>query len=119
MSESTAPTTVHNLKNSGVPYDAKGVMVNDDFSTAGIGRALCTCGWLSESLKSGGARREAHKKHKENPEMTARTATPEEDLIGDSAPADDAATETPAADPNENTVTLNYNGVKDFFNVLV
>lgn len=63
----------HALRFNGAPFTSTGDQVNPDASiTSGRGRARCACGWLSEELPSGAARRAAFKEHK-----AAETAAPE------------------------------------------
>jgi hypothetical protein len=57
-------TTNHNLKHNGAAYNDAAELIYGPTVTAGAGRALCTCGILSEELPSGGARRAWHKAHK-------------------------------------------------------
>ena len=58
-------TTTHALKHNGAPYnDAAALVHADPKVTSGEGRALCTCGILSEQLATGAARRAWHKEHK-------------------------------------------------------
>lgn len=55
----------HNLKHNGAAYNDQAALINPDPKvTSGAGRALCTCGILSEELPTGGARRAWHKAHK-------------------------------------------------------
>lgn len=88
----------HNLKNNGAPYTDAATLVNQDpKATAGEGRALCTCGQLSDVLSSGRARREWHKAHKLealDAEVTAEKAETEaimgQDVLADT-PEDEVA----------------------------
>jgi len=55
----------HSLKHNGAAYNDAAALINPDTKvTAGEGRALCTCGLLSEQLSSGSARRAWHKQHR-------------------------------------------------------
>lgn len=55
----------HALRFNGAPFTSTGDQVNPDASiTSGRGRARCACGWLSDELPSGAARRAAFKEHK-------------------------------------------------------
>lgn len=79
----------HALRANGAPFTVDGDFVNDDpKSTSGEGRAACSCGWVSETLSSGGARRSAHKIHKADPD--AAPAEPEETPVAE-APAEPEA----------------------------
>lgn len=59
-------TVKHALKHNGAPYTDDAILANplDTSITSGLGRALCTCGILSEPLATGSARRAWHKAHK-------------------------------------------------------
>lgn len=57
-------SATHNLKHNGAAYNDAAELIYGPTVTAGAGRALCTCGILSEELPSGGARRAWHKTHK-------------------------------------------------------
>lgn len=68
-------TTTHSLKHNGAAYNDAAALINPDTKvTSGEGRALCTCGILSEQLPSGSARRAWHKEHKLNA-LDAEVAT--------------------------------------------
>lgn len=85
MSQNKTHALVHN----GTPHDEVGYELTDPKVTAGEGRAKCKCGWLSEELPSGGARREAYKRHLSNPEIdTEPSDEPGEDLIGEEPKAE-------------------------------
>lgn len=63
----------HTLKYDGAPFTEDGTLENAPESgrkpsTAGKGRAACSCGWLSEELNSRAKRVEAHKEHKATPD---------------------------------------------------
>lgn len=86
----------HALRANGAPFTVDGDFVNDDpKSTSGEGRAACSCGWVSEVLGSGGARRSAHKIHKADPDA----APVEEDAPAETEEAVQETQETPEADP--------------------
>lgn len=54
----------HQLCYRGAPHDPDTALIHKDTKvTSGVGRALCSCGWLSEDLDSGAARRRAHQEH--------------------------------------------------------
>jgi hypothetical protein len=78
-------TTNHNLKHNGAAYNDAAALINPDPKvTSGAGRALCTCGILSEELPSGGARRAWHKAHKAQPTpepvQDVEPGTPEDEV---------------------------------------
>lgn len=83
----------HTLKADGAPHAANGDLVNSNKSTAGKGRARCSCGQLSEILDSRAARKMWFNGHKANPvveETTDDAAAPEpevDDIIGTPPPA--------------------------------
>lgn len=52
----------HSLKYAGAPYDDQAQLISKN--TSGTGRALCSCGIISEPLPSGSARRAWFKDHK-------------------------------------------------------
>lgn len=103
--------TKHNLKHNGAAYNESAELINQDPKvTSGAGRALCTCGWLSEDVANGAQRRAAFKAHKaeataEAPQQTelvlgqdVAAGTPEDEvaeaiaeLVGDQKPAKRAA----------------------------
>jgi hypothetical protein len=79
--------TTHNLKHNGAAYNDAAALINPDPKvTSGAGRALCTCGILSEELPTGGARRTWHKEHKAQAATQAEAmqevehATPEDEV---------------------------------------
>lgn len=82
MSQNKTHALVHN----GTPHDEVGYELTDPKVTSGEGRAKCKCGWLSEELGSGAARREAFKRHVADPAFDEPTPDSDEDLIGE-APA--------------------------------
>lgn len=88
----------HNLKFNGAAYNDAAALINPDTKvTAGEGRALCTCGQLSDQLPSGRARREWHKAHKLealDAELTAEQHEPE-------APVQDVLPGTPEDEVQE------------------
>lgn len=100
-------TTKHALKYGGTPFNADGTTVNLDVKDIkGVGSAACACGWLSEPLETGAARKAAFKEHKlqaeagETPEAaeTSTDATTAEDATetqGD-ATADEGSNATEA-----------------------
>lgn len=55
----------HGLVREGFPHDDRGVPLYQ-VSSAGPGRAKCSCGEMSEELPSGNQRRKWHREHKEN-----------------------------------------------------
>jgi hypothetical protein len=78
-------TTNHALKHNGAAYNDAAELINPDPKvTAGPGRALCTCGILSEELPSGGARRAWHKAHRvapvAEPVQDVEPGTPEDEV---------------------------------------
>ena len=52
----------HGLWFEGAAFDSHGRRVQS--GTGGLGQAKCRCGWMSDVLSSGGARRRAHAEHK-------------------------------------------------------
>lgn len=55
----------HTLKYAGAPYDDQAQLIDPvNKTTAGPGRALCSCGIISPELPSGPARREWFKDHR-------------------------------------------------------
>lgn len=84
--------TVHNLKARGAAFSLPNLTQVEE-GTGGTGVALCTCGWTSEPLPSGRARKAAHAEHK-NDALT-------DDLIGDHL---DAAAELAAAGVGEEDI---------------
>lgn len=58
-------TRAHRLMREGAPYDDGGnERGGGDLGVRGPGRALCTCGELSNILPSAAARKRWHKDHK-------------------------------------------------------
>lgn len=73
--------TKHALKHNGAAYNGNAELINPNTKvTSGAGRALCTCGILSEELPSGGARRAWHKAHRVSPVAVAPEST--EQVLG-------------------------------------
>jgi len=57
----------HELVSEGAPHDAKGRRLGlYGYSTAGTGKAKCSCGKLSGVLDSGLKRKAWHREHKES-----------------------------------------------------
>lgn len=80
----------HTLKFDGAPHAANGELVNDNKSTAGPGRAQCSCGAQSDVLESRAARKLWFVGHKANPEALPNTGTdPVVDTIVDKLYKDD------------------------------
>ena len=86
MSRITTTVPGHALKGDARPYTAEGEQVNRGEGTAGEGRALCECGWLSDSLPSGNKRRDAHRVHRQD----VLDGTYVADLLEPVEPAQDA-----------------------------
>lgn len=69
---------VHTLRFNGTPFHSDGTPVHlDGYAsiTSGTGSAKCACGWLSEELPSGNARRAAHKLHKQEAALSEELGT--------------------------------------------
>lgn len=66
----------HSLRANGAPFNEDGTWVNpnNQKTTSGSGRALCSCGETSMVLSSGNARRDWHKGHKLVEAMAPETA---------------------------------------------
>lgn len=108
----------HALKNSGAPFTSAGELVHPENpkSTSGDGRAMCSCGELSDELASGAERKAWHKEHKATAEA--------EDLVGGeqepTAPADSSDdvqedSSEPTEDFPEPTVTVPFKGAAKHF----
>lgn len=65
----------HNLKHNGAAYNESAELINPDPKvTSGRGRALCTCGWLSDEVDTGALRRKWFKDHKASVAAQATTS---------------------------------------------
>jgi hypothetical protein len=74
--ENTRPIKGHALKHEAAPHDEDGHRIDKGFrnsTAAGVGRALCECGALSEELPSRNKRAAWHRNHK----MSIRNAQKE------------------------------------------
>ena len=69
----------HTIKSDGAPFALNGKPMNEGKSTAGSGRAFCSCGEYSSVLDTRAARKAWHAQHKEN----TVTDQPIEDLPND------------------------------------
>lgn len=58
--------TKHQLIGNGAAFDLDGERISAEGSTKGTGAAMCHCGWLSDELETGAARRQAFKSHKQD-----------------------------------------------------
>lgn len=88
----------HTIKADGAPFDYKGQPLNEGKSTAGDGRALCSCGWVSDELSTRAGRKIAHATHKDEVEQAAAEAAAQDQADWDAA--DPSATPPePAAGP--------------------
>lgn len=56
--------TGHTLRNEGAPFDSYKVPLRRSGGVSGRGRALCSCGALSDELVSGAERKQWHRDHK-------------------------------------------------------
>lgn len=90
---------VHTLRFNGAPFASDGSPVHEDTSiTAGTGSAKCACGWLSEELPSGNARRAAHKAHKQEAPAVAVAADVQEPEVSAPVQEEEVAPEPVAED---------------------
>lgn len=79
----------HTIKADGAPFNLNGTPRNEDKSTAGDGRALCSCGWVSSDLPTRAARKEEHAAHKNREEQVATDAAVQEQAEWDAAAPED------------------------------
>jgi hypothetical protein len=95
-------TTKHTLKYGGTPFNTDGTTVNLDVKDIkGTGSAACACGWFSESLDTGAARKEAFKAHKA--EAEALDAAEADVSAGETATPEDATAEAEGSEDASET----------------
>lgn len=109
----------HNLKARGAAFSLPNLTQVEE-GTGGTGVALCTCGWYSETLSSGRARKAAHKDHKAQRELIQDSDLPPEPIEEEDEETWDATEEElasaklrhPSSQEPEGSVTIEVEYIK-------
>lgn len=99
----------HTIKSDGAPFNHLGEPINEGKSTKGYGRAVCSCGEMSDYLDTRAARKQWHLSHRVTAEQNEENTVTEQNHEQETPEPEEVAEPTETHDAEQATVTVgNY-----------